>query len=103
MNTTGRIERIDGEFVIDAAFVAAKFDLDIEQARTMMRRGLFRSLVEKGEGADAGQWRLSLRCGNRVWQAVLSADGAIRHEALGLAGSSKTPPRHSSGSPCPEC
>lgn len=102
MKTAGRIERVDGEFVIDAAFVAAKFDLDVDQARTMMRRGLFRSLVEKGEGTDAGQWRLSLRCGNRVWQAVLSADGTIRHEGLGLAGGSKTPPRSPSGSACPE-
>lgn len=77
---------VDGTFQIDAAFIAGKFDMPVEEARALMRRGLFRSTVEKGEGEDAGRWRLTMRCGNRVWQGIVSEDGTVRHESVGLAG-----------------
>lgn len=80
----------DGSFLIDAAFIAGKFDMPVEEARGLMRRGLFRSRVEKGEGEDAGRWRLTVRCGNRVWQGIVSEDGTVRHESMGLAGGGRS-------------
>src|SRR5215207_6818778 len=45
-----------------------------------MRLGLVASLVEAGEGADAGLRRLTVRCGAEVWRAVVDADGRIVEE-----------------------
>ena len=42
--------------------------------------GLVASLVEAGEGADAGLRRLTVRCGAEVWHAVVDADGRIVEE-----------------------
>ena len=77
-------------FTLDATFVARTFDLTPARVRALMARGLFRSLVEKGEAEDAGNWRLSLRCGNRVWRGVVTADGAIRQQSMGLVASKST-------------
>lgn len=77
-------------FTLDAAFVARTFDLTTARVRALMARGLFRSLVEKGEAEDAGNWRLTLRCGNRVWRGVVDSDGAIRQQSMGLVSSKST-------------
>lgn len=77
-------------FTLDAAFVARTFDLTTARVRVLMARGLFRSLVEKGEAEDAGNWRLTLRCGNRVWRGVVGSDGAIRQQSMGLVSSKST-------------
>ncbi len=77
-------------FTLDAAFVARTFDLTTARVRALMARGLFRSLVEKGEAEDAGNWRLTLRCGNRVWRGVVDSDGAIRQQSMGLVASKST-------------
>jgi hypothetical protein len=74
-------------FTLDAAFVARSFDLTTARVRALMARGLFRSMVEKGEAEDAGNWRLTLRCGNRVWRGVVGSDGAIRQQSMGLVSS----------------
>lgn len=66
-----------GEFVLPANLLAARFGWPIETFRDMTRRGFVASRVERGEGDDAGRWRLTVRCGNRRWQAVVEADGAV--------------------------
>ena len=71
-------------FMLDAAFVARTFDLTTARVRALMARGLFRSLVEKGEAEDAGNWRLTLRCGNRVWRGVVDGDGALCRQSIGV-------------------
>lgn len=67
----------DGDFTLDAGLVAAAFGWSPPELRDHMRRGLVTSNVERGEGEDEGTWRLSMRCGNRRWQAVVGRDGAI--------------------------
>ena len=66
-----------GEFLLPADLLADRFGWPTETLRDMMRRGLVSSRVERGEGDDAGRWRLSVRCGNRRWQAIVEADGTV--------------------------
>lgn len=66
-----------GEFLLPADMLAARFGWPTQTLRDYMRRGLVTSRVERGEGDDAGRWRLSVRCGNRRWQAVVEADGTV--------------------------
>ena len=66
-----------GEFLLPAEMLAERFGWPAETLRNYMRRGLVASRVERGEGEDAGRWRLSVRCGNRRWQAIVEADGTV--------------------------
>lgn len=72
----------DGSFVLDAARLAKRFGWSAEELRELMRRGLVTSRVERGEGEDEGRWRLSVRCGNRCWQAIVLPDGSVADEQL---------------------
>ena len=69
-----------GDFTLDAEIVARGFGWSARELHEHMRRGLVTSLVERGEGDDEDGWRLSFRCGNRRWRAIVSADGAITEE-----------------------
>ncbi len=69
-----------GDFTLDAAIVAQGFGWSPQELHDHMRCRLLTSLVERGEGKDAGFWRLSMRCGNRRWQAVVAPDGTIARQ-----------------------
>ena len=76
------IRDADGSFTLDAARLASRFGWSEPELRNLMRRGLVTSRVERGEGEDAGRWRLSVRCGNRCWRAIILADGTMVDEQL---------------------
>lgn len=65
------------EFLLPAELLAELFGWPIQTLRNHMRRGLVASRVERGVDEDAGRWRLSIRCGNRRWRAVVEADGTV--------------------------
>jgi hypothetical protein len=71
-----------GEFTIDAAVLAERFRIPASELRSLMARGLVKSMVEIGEGDDKGTWRLSIRCGNRIWSAIVQGDGRIGEEKM---------------------
>ncbi|MGO4624423.1 DUF6522 family protein [Ensifer sp. 2YAB10] len=71
-----------GEFLLPAEMLAARFGWPTQTLRDYMRRGLVASRVERGVGEDDGRWRLSVRCGNRRWQAIVEADGSVRTQRL---------------------
>lgn len=78
-----------GEFVLPADLLAERFGWPSNVLRDYMRRGLIVSRIERGQGEDLGRWRLSVRCGNRRWQAIIDGDGKIsaeRFETLGHRG-----------------
>ena len=76
-----RIERDQrGDYVLDASALAEKLSIPPEHLRRRMRLGLVTSLVEAGEGEHAGLRRLTVRCGDEVWRAVLDADDQIIEE-----------------------
>ncbi|MFN3281504.1 MAG: DUF6522 family protein [Gemmobacter sp.] len=64
-------------FEVDAAAVAAAFELDPASLREMMRAGEVASLCEKGEGVDAGRFRLIFRHAGRVLRLTVDGDGHI--------------------------
>jgi len=69
-----RIERDHrGDYVLDATVLAEKLSIPPQDLHRHMRLGLVTSLVEVGEGADAGLRRLTIRCGAAVWRAVIES------------------------------
>jgi len=79
-----------GDHVLDATALAEKLSIPPEDLRRRMRLGLVTSLVEAGEGEDAGLRRLTVRCGDEVWRAVLDADDQIvEEEQVGEPGLSR--------------
>jgi len=84
---------VDGEFLLPADMLAERFGWPTQTFHDYMRRGLVVSRVERGEGEDAGRWRLSVRCGNRRWQAVVEADGTIGAQHLDVLSNSGPAPR----------
>jgi hypothetical protein len=73
----GREVAFDAEGpVLDAALIAALLGLDVESLRAAMARRAVFSVVERGEGDDAGRHRLTLR--HRATEAVLVVDAAGR-------------------------
>ncbi|MGN6094609.1 MAG: DUF6522 family protein [Bosea sp. (in: a-proteobacteria)] len=73
------------QFVLDATAIAGRFSIPGDRLRAYLQRGQVFSRVEKGENEDAGRWRLTLRCGNRIWRGVFSADGKLCSESLRVA------------------
>ena len=71
-----------GEFLLPAEMLAERFGWPAQTLRDYMRRGLVSSRVERGEGEDEGRWRLSVRCGNRRWQAIVETDGTLGAQRL---------------------
>ncbi|NBJ13666.1 DUF6522 family protein [Microvirga arsenatis] len=85
-----RIERDGrGDYVLDPDELAQKLALSADELRRRMKAGLVTSLVETGQGEDAGLSRLTVRCGGAVWRAIIGADGSIIQEETG--GKSETP------------
>jgi hypothetical protein len=80
-----RIERDSrGDFVLDPNELAAKLGVSATELRRRLKAGLVTSLVETGQGEDAGLCRLTVRCGGAVWQAIVDVYGSvIREETRG--------------------
>lgn len=98
--TTSRppiVQDSSGEFILDADMLAEHFGRSPDELRDLMRRGLVVSRVERGEGDDEGKWRLSVRCGNRRWQAVIGADGMVSDQQVEFVTLQKAPANASSG------
>lgn len=60
-----------GDFVVDAAVLAAAFDLSQDKIRARMRDGRITSRCEKGLGADAGRGRLTFHHGDRACRLIV--------------------------------
>lgn len=80
-----RVDRdSSGDFMLDPVELAARFALTPDDLRSRMQHGLVVSTVEIGEGDDHGSCRLSVRLGNRLWRAVVDAEGYVVREAMSL-------------------
>jgi hypothetical protein len=65
----------DGEdFVIDAQAAAAGLGLPVDLLWREVRCGLVFSVVERGEGEDAGRMRLTLRYRSKSWSVTQQHD-----------------------------
>ncbi|MBU1312848.1 MAG: hypothetical protein KJ947_24675 [Alphaproteobacteria bacterium] len=72
----------NGDFFLESAEIAEKFNLSLESLRDFQQRKLVASTIERGEGEDAGSYRISLRIGNRLWRAVVDAEDVVRRETV---------------------
>jgi hypothetical protein len=57
--------------VVDAELVAGKLGLSPDTFWQEMKRGIVYSVVERGEGEDAGRVRLTVRYRARSWSITL--------------------------------
>lgn len=63
------------DITVDAAVVATLLGLSPTVLMTEMKRGLVYQVTERGEGADAGRYRLTFRYRAREAVLVVDADG----------------------------
>jgi len=78
MNPSPPVIEIHGDDVmVEASYLAARFDLSVDRLRAEMRRGIIYSVVERGIGDDAGWLRLTFRYRGRAWTVVVQRDGTL--------------------------
>ncbi len=70
----------DGDVTLDPDELALAFNLSPAQFRRYLRQGLVTSRVERGEGDDLGRARITVRIGNRVWQAIVDAESIVHQD-----------------------
>jgi len=71
-----------GDLEFDASDLALRFNLPTDVWLRQIAAGLVRSRVEIGQDEDQGRRRVSLRAGNRLWRAILDAEGRIESEQM---------------------
>ncbi|OCP25160.1 MULTISPECIES: DUF6522 family protein [unclassified Ensifer] len=78
-----RVERdAGGDFSVPAATMSSALRLPPAELKNRLSRGEVKSQVEIGQGEHAGTFRLTLRCGGRLWTATVSADGTVMDEVF---------------------
>jgi Fe-S cluster biogenesis protein NfuA len=81
----GALSREGGGWTVRAEHLAPGLGVDPETLRAEMRAGRVTSVEERGEGADAGLTRLTVRWGARLWRAIVGPDGRARAAAAPAA------------------
>ena len=77
------IERdANGDFILESSELAERFGLSLADLRRHMRHGSVVSSVEIGTAEHEGTKRVSLRLGNRLWQAVLNDENEVQQEQM---------------------
>jgi hypothetical protein len=66
----------EDEFVVDAQTAADGLGLPVDVFWEELKRGLVFSVVERGEGEDAGRTRLTLRYRSKSWSVIRHHDAA---------------------------
>jgi hypothetical protein len=73
-SVTGR--GADGDLTVDAHVLAPRLGLSVAKLKSEMRRGIVYSRVERGEGADAGYWRITVTYRQRAVRVLVAPNGA---------------------------
>lgn len=76
-----------GDIVLNPDELAQEFQLSADTLRRYLRMGLVASTVERGEGNDLGKVRITVRVGNRIWQAVIEHGDLVCQERRVLTAS----------------
>jgi len=66
----------DGDLTVDAQVLAPRLGLSVAKLKSEMRRGIVYSRVERGEGTDAGYWRITVTYRQHAVRVLLAPDGA---------------------------
>lgn len=67
----------EGGFLIDAADLGPLLGIDPPRVPGLMREGAITRRFERGEGEDAGRFRLSFLYGGLTVRLVVAADGTV--------------------------
>lgn len=67
----------DGDLTVDAQVLAPRLGLSVAKLKAEMRRGIVYSRVERGEGADAGYWRITVTYRQHAIRVLVAPDGAV--------------------------
>lgn len=70
MGSPREITHSEDGFVIDVELAAGKLGLSPDTFWQEMKRGIVYSVVERGEGEDAGRMRLTIRYRDRSWSTI---------------------------------
>lgn len=66
-----------GTVQVEAGLIAKGLQIDEAALREGMQQGLITTLCERGEGEDAGRFRLTFFSPTRRLRLVVGADGAV--------------------------
>ncbi|WBU56990.1 DUF6522 family protein [Paracoccus sediminicola] len=75
------VTRQGEEFTVDAAIIADGLDLPQHAIARAMSTGAITTRTERGEGTDAGRFRLSFFHRDRVLRLTVDAEGEILSRA----------------------
>lgn len=75
------VEIVEGRFVVDAAIIAPAFGIAPEETQGLMQNGTITSRSERGEGEDAGLFRLTFYHNNRAFRLTVNGSGEILKRA----------------------
>jgi hypothetical protein len=74
-------------FTIDATDLGALLGLPAAEVQAQMRSGAITTRFERGEGDDAGRFRLTFQHGRRRVQLIFDAEGSVlRRTSISRAG-----------------
>lgn len=73
------VRRKDDGFEVDAAYLAEHLHLDPAEVPYLLRAGQISARCERGEGEDAGRYRLSFRLGRSTLSVVIDKTGRVLH------------------------
>jgi hypothetical protein len=71
-----------GDWMIDPEQLASRLDINPGHLRHKMRLGLVTSRVEAGQDEDAGNWRVTVRVGQKAWQGIFDEAGGLTSERM---------------------
>jgi hypothetical protein len=77
-----QIDRVDGNFLIDAALIGELFDIPAAEVPALMRSKSITSVCEHGIDADEGLFRLNFFHGGRHARLRVDAAGRILHRSM---------------------
>lgn len=80
-----RLEATATGFAIDAADLGSLLDLPTEEVRALMRAGRIGSGFERGEGDDAGRFRVTFTHGRRRVRLTIDGDGRVLQRSRSTA------------------
>lgn len=88
----GRVEIGEDGVSVDAALLGEALGVPPSDVMRLMREGAITSLVERGEGEDAGRMRLTFFHGSRRFRLVVDETGAILQRSSVDYGDKPLPP-----------
>ena len=79
-----KIEVAEGSFEVDAVTIASGLDVDPSAIPALMKAGAITSTCERGEGVDAGRYRLTFFHGDQRFRITVDDRGNILQSASDL-------------------